>query len=165
MSVPPAVQIVDDAILKSQLKAMDFKALCGDTQDMSVADIIERMTRSKADAEELKRRNAPPGPYVPPGGWKEKGSLRLTKVVAPTHRTEDHSINRFHLPVPKWDRDQFPDALMVKVSFSQSHWYLQYESLSFSITVYCPHHWLTLKPCLCCMICFKMKVCCIVHCS
>ena len=115
MSLPPIQEIADDALLKSQMKAMDFRLLCGDTNDSTVAEIIEKMNKTKADAEEIKRLNALPARYIPPGGWKSMASLRSDKAINKNQKRPDNSINRFHLPAPKWAKNQYPDKELKKV--------------------------------------------------
>jgi hypothetical protein len=80
-----------------------------DTKYLSISDIIDQMTKVKADDEEMKKKNMKPH-YTPPGGWKEGSfkSLRLTKKVTFMPRENDR-ISRFHVLEPKWDRHQFLD--------------------------------------------------------
>jgi hypothetical protein len=87
------------------------------TSSLSMNDILQNMKRVKDEREEQERLKRGPPPYVPPGGWKQDPTIRMTlgssrPVFIPSH--EDHSIARFHLPPPRWDLPCSIDPLLRK---------------------------------------------------
>ena len=111
----------DERVLKQHLKQLDMVAEVGQlTSSLSMADILDQMRRVKEMAAEEKLRKQGPPNYVPPGGWKQDPTKSLTigsskPVFIPSH--QDHSIARFHLPPPKWDRSADMDPLLKKALY------------------------------------------------
>ena len=107
-------QIMDDALLRTQLKNLDMKSICGSTEYMSMSEILSKIniTKStKALEKQLGERNQI---YTPPGGWKEDPNLeskrnKASKKAALGKLTAIKSIARFREFSPKWDRSSFPD--------------------------------------------------------
>ena len=108
---------LDNLILKSQLQAINFKIVCGDTDDMTIEEILDKMTMVKARAADMKRSNVQVARYVPPGVGKDHKIPFVKSVRSATDslREEDHSINRFHLSEPTWNNHQIPDTALTKV--------------------------------------------------
>lgn len=110
--------LTDEKILKKQLSKYNIGEEVGSlTSSLSMNDILQNMKRVKEEKEDEKRRKRGPPPYVPPGGWKQDPTMRMTlgssrPVFIPSH--EDHSIARFHLPPPRWDLPCSIDPLIKK---------------------------------------------------
>ena len=111
----------DERVLQQHLKALDMVTEVGQlTSSLSLQDIMAQMSQVKHMAAEEKLRKQGTPPYVPPGGWKQDPTKSLTigsskPVFIPS--SQDHSIARFHLPPPKWDRSADMDPLLKKALY------------------------------------------------
>jgi hypothetical protein len=105
----------DEDVLREHLKHLDMSSICGNTESLTMDQILENMKKVKQQAAEEKRLRGPPEPYVPPGGWKQDPKMRLT-ISDPkpnfVQYKQDNSIARFHPSPPKWDRTIFPDKAL-----------------------------------------------------
>lgn len=122
----------------AQLRQMDMKECCGDTQSLSMNEIMERMSTAKTVYRESKSppRTAPgrigghqepemrgrqgkptsPGLDAKGGGsasphLKSLGSGETSKQ---SFHKQDHSIARFRIPEPKWDKSPHTAAVLLK---------------------------------------------------
>ena len=108
---------LDNITLKSQLRTINFKTVCGDTDDLTIEDILDKMTMVKARAADMKRSNVQVARYESAGVGKDqkKPSMKSLRSATNLLREEDHSINRFHLSEPTWNNHQIPDTALTKV--------------------------------------------------
>jgi hypothetical protein len=108
---------LDNLTLKSQLATINFKKVCGDTDNLTIAEILDEMTIVKARAADMKKQNVPAARYVPTGVGMDnkKHSLKSLRSAAASLRNDDHSVNRFHLSEPTWNNHQIPDSALTKV--------------------------------------------------
>jgi hypothetical protein len=88
-----------------RLSEMDMKSVCGNTENLSLPEILKKMSDVKARAAEEKRLKDPASTeYVPPGGWKdERKALRITKSLPAFPRLPNHTVQQFRPVPPKWD--------------------------------------------------------------
>jgi hypothetical protein len=91
--------------LMKRLKKMDLTEGAERTKNLSVDDLIRKMKDVKS-AERKRKEDLIPKTYVPPGGWKETGSLRITSSL-PLHAKvpykNPHNIAQFKVKPLPWD--------------------------------------------------------------
>jgi hypothetical protein len=103
--------ICDQKELLSQLRRMDMKATCGDTGDLSMADIISRISevKSRATTKAATTSSMTPNTSRPNSSLtplkSPNGRSMASRVQSPVSlHKQDHSIARFRTPEPKWDK-------------------------------------------------------------
>ena len=115
--------VADDRVLQAHLKQLNMVEEVGKaTASMSMAEILDQMRRIKEAAEEGKRRQRGPDPYVPPGGWKHDPTVRMTlgtpkKEFVPA--VKDRSVAQFHKPEfpTKWELSTYVDPVLSKALY------------------------------------------------
>ena len=93
---------LDEQALLATLRTCDISSETGNTANMSVTDILKRMSDVKEQERMRLESLKPPPKYVPPGGWKRTEKPTQKAESKPYHKV-DHSIAQFHYSVPKWD--------------------------------------------------------------
>lgn len=137
-------EFLNDQDMLAELRKMDFKALCSDTHQLSMKDILDKMTESSNN--ERMRRSAPPqldeysfgtspsrhlltsapSRHTRTKTWSPPrvGQRPATGPWIPTHRTvapvfadvikDDFTIARYRVAPPKWDGSLFSDVNLTK---------------------------------------------------
>lgn len=118
--------------LLAKLKMMDLSKICGETQALSMADIMSRISEAKQKeklrqelAKELTRQSASPTitrgnrPHSSsrprsPGRSKMKAHKSLSSLKTSSHLKQDFSIARFRDPGYRWDQTLQTDRNLLK---------------------------------------------------
>ena len=117
MSGASTMTSLDNLTLKSRSQTINFQKVCGDIDDLTIEEILDKMTMVKARATDMKRTNAQLSRYVPLGVVKDykKPSVKSLRSATDSLHGEDHSVSRFHLSEPTWNNHQIPDTALTKV--------------------------------------------------
>lgn len=104
----PSATVLDQKELLGQLRDLDMRSTCGDTQSMTMSEILAKMKTAKA-AKSLEGTGA--ANSRPDSPTRE--NLRTATPKTPNRQASpqskspmrhDHSIARFRIPEPKWDK-------------------------------------------------------------
>ena len=116
----PPLFATDMKGLMNQLKDIDLSGTIGRTSELTMDDILNKMSEAKLKAKIEKDSKRPIAKYEPPGGWKQTTSTRkesnsttLAKL-AMTKKSKLRTVAAFRTNELKWDGSSTLDSHVEK---------------------------------------------------
>lgn len=117
----PPIFSTDMKGLMNQLKDIDLSGTLGRTSELTMDDILHKMSEAKLKAKAEKEAKRPIAKYVPPGGWKQTTSIRKESTsttlakLAMAKKSKLHTVAAFRTnSFIKWDGSSTLDPEMEK---------------------------------------------------